>query len=91
MMKKLTLLLIGTLSGCGVTFNPDLGISLKDWQSLCMSENWSKGHLVAAEGNNAVYYCDNTNVQHHFENGRLVKVINAPTVNRSGVDVTIQK
>ena len=62
------------LTGCGVTFNPELGMTFAEWNDLCKQKNWTTGYLVYADGNKKTYYCDNTHVFHHFENDKLVRI-----------------
>jgi hypothetical protein len=65
---------LATLLVASCAFNPNVGMSLSDWQQECRAKNWTSGHLIKAEGSSAVYYCDNVYVHHYFENSVLVEI-----------------
>lgn len=71
--RSIAIALVINLTAC-VSFQPRIGMTIEEWKSECRIKNLSEGHLVRAEDNIEVYYCDNVNVFHYFEDGRLVKI-----------------
>lgn len=71
--RSMSIALAIGLTAC-TSFQPRIGMTLEDWKNECRVKNLSDGHLVRAENNIEIYYCDNVNVFHYFENRILVRI-----------------
>jgi hypothetical protein len=69
----LSLLLVG-LTSCS-TWNPNLGMTTSDFDSMCFKSGLSyKSSIVQAEGNKEVRVCGGSRSFYYFDNGKLIRI-----------------